>query len=185
MRNVRTSFLRVVEDDACPTLGGRPASGPHGCRGASRRRAPARTVLREVPRYPVEYDAYPALVAFVDEIHEVGRGAEPRGRRVEVDHLVPPRVVERMLHHRHQLDVGEPQPAHVRDELVRELAVGEVPGGRTPSPSSSTNRGGPHRPRWALSRPAPLPSASIHSHRPTDTVRGRRRPLPCWASAGS
>ena len=46
------------------------------------------------------------------------------GREVAGD-LVAPRAVERVLHHRQQLDVGEAHVVDVGDELVGQLAVGE------------------------------------------------------------
>ena len=78
-------------------------------------------VVREVRRHPVEDDPDAGLVQDVDEIHEVLRLAVPRGRREVAGRLIAPRAVERMLGHRQQLDVGEPERGHVLRERVRRL----------------------------------------------------------------
>ena len=67
----------------------------------------------------------PARVERVDERPEVVRRAEGRLRREVAAHLVAPRRRVRVLHHRHQLDVGEAELGDVRDELLGELAPGE------------------------------------------------------------
>ena len=83
-------------------------------------------VAGEVGRHPVEDHADPLPVAPVDEFHELPGASEP-GRGGEIpEHLVSPRPVERVLRHRHQLDVGVPHLPHVRHEIVRQLPVGEV-----------------------------------------------------------
>ena len=58
------------------------------------------------------------------ETEIVGR-AEARGRREVARHLVAPRAAERMLHHGHQLDVGETQFARRNRRARRQLAIGE------------------------------------------------------------
>ena len=95
--------------------------------GAVEEREPV-LVAREVGRDPVEDDADPGIVQLVDERHEVGRRAVPRGRREVASGLVAPRPVERMLHDREQLDVREPGLLHVLDQARRDLAV------RAPAP---------------------------------------------------
>ena len=82
-------------------------------------------VLREMTRHPVENHADSVAMAFVHEVPEIVRRAEPARRREEADHLVAPRPREGMLHDGHQLDVRVTHLAHVRDERVRQLAVGE------------------------------------------------------------
>ena len=96
-------------------------------------------VLREVRRHPVDDDADAALVQRVDEHPEVVRRAEPGRRRVVRRHLVAPRPAERMLGHRHQLDVGE---AEVGDVVGSCSASSRYVSGR--SPSSGIRR---HEPR--------------------------------------
>jgi hypothetical protein len=83
-------------------------------------------VAREVCRHPVEDDADTRSVERVDEGAEVVRGAEGRLRREIAAHLVAPRGRIGVLHHRHQLDVGEPELGDVGDELLGELAPGEA-----------------------------------------------------------
>ena len=55
---------------------------------------------------------------------EVVRVAEARRRREVRRHLVAPGAAERVLHHRHQLDVGEAHLVDIGNELVGQLAVG-------------------------------------------------------------
>jgi hypothetical protein len=89
-------------------------------------------VPREVGGDPVEDHADVARVQGVDEGAEVVRRAERRLRRVVPRHLVPPRRPERVLHHRHQLDVREPELGDMIDELVGQVAPAETltPGAR-------------------------------------------------------
>ena len=83
-------------------------------------------VGREVAGHPVEDDADAGLVQPVDEEPEVVGVAEARVRREVRRHVVAPRAAERVLHHRHQLDVGEAQPGDVRRQLVGQLGPGPV-----------------------------------------------------------
>ncbi len=83
-------------------------------------------VAREVRRHPVEDDADAPLVQVVHEEHEVLRRSVARGGCVVPRDLVAPRSVERVLHHRHELHVGEAEPLDVVGEAGRDLAVGQV-----------------------------------------------------------
>ena len=83
-------------------------------------------VLGEVRRDPVDDDADAGLVRTVDEVAEVVRGAEPRGRRVVRGDLVAPGAAEGVLGERHELDVREARGDDVVDELVGHLAVGQA-----------------------------------------------------------
>ena len=80
-------------------------------------------VLRKMRGHPVENDADPLLVAAVHEVLEIVRGPVTGGDGVIPDGLVAPRPVERMLGNRHHLDVRVAQLLHVREQLVRQLAV--------------------------------------------------------------
>ena len=82
-------------------------------------------VAGEVRRHPVEDDADPGLVERVDERAELVRLAHRRLRRVEARHLIAPRARERVVHHRHELDVGEAEVVRVGDELLGELLPAE------------------------------------------------------------
>ena len=83
-------------------------------------------VLRKVARHPVEDHADAVAMAHVDEVAEVVGRAESARWRKEPDDLIPPRSGERMLHHRHQLDVREAHLTHVGNELIGKLAVGQI-----------------------------------------------------------
>ena len=80
----------------------------------------------EVRGNPVEDHADPVRVQMVDEEPEVVGRAHRRDGRVEVRHLVAPRAGVRVMHHRQQLDVREPDVLHVRGQLDRELAPAEA-----------------------------------------------------------
>ena len=67
-------------------------------------------VLGEVRGHPVEQHADAGAVACVDEKAEVVRRAVARRGREVARHLISPRARERVLRHRQQLDVREPQP---------------------------------------------------------------------------
>ena len=80
----------------------------------------------EVAGHPVQDHADPGLVQPVDEQPEAVGVAEARVRREVRRHVVAPRPAERVLHHRHQLDVGEAEVGDVRRQLVGELGPGPV-----------------------------------------------------------
>ena len=81
-------------------------------------------VGREVAGHPVEDDADAGLVQPVDEPPEAVGVAEPRVRGEVRRDVVAPRPTERVLHHRHQLDVGEAEVGDVARQLVRQLLPG-------------------------------------------------------------
>ena len=90
-------------------------------------------VLGEVRRYPVKNYANVVLVAVINEVAEIIRGAEAAGRRVVTAGLVTPGGVVGVLGDRQQLDMAE---AHVlgvvhqlpgRFPVVQELAFGAAP----------------------------------------------------------
>ena len=78
-------------------------------------------VGREVARHPVQDDADAGLVQAVDEQPEaVGVAEAAVGREVR-RHVVAPGAAEGVLHHRHQLDVGEAEVLHVGDQVGGQL----------------------------------------------------------------
>ena len=81
----------------------------------------------EVAGHPVEDHADAGLVQPVDEQPEAVGVAEPRVRGEVRRHVVAPRAAERVLHHRHQLDVGEAEVGDVAGQLVGELASQVLP----------------------------------------------------------
>jgi hypothetical protein len=73
--------------------------------------------------HPVQDDPESALVEVVHERHELLR-RPVAGRRGEVPgRLVAPRAVERMLHQREELDVGEPGALGMLGEAGSQLLV--------------------------------------------------------------
>ena len=80
-------------------------------------------VRRKVRRHPVQHDADTVLVQVVDQKHEVLRRAVAAGWCEVPGDLVAPRLVERVLHHGHELDVCESHPAYVVRQPRGQLAV--------------------------------------------------------------
>src|SRR5690242_3193965 len=83
----------------------------------------AERVAREVRRHPVENHSDTALMQYIDQVFEIVRGAEARSRGEIATYLVSPRACERMLHHRHDLDVREPHIGDIVSELMGEFAI--------------------------------------------------------------
>jgi hypothetical protein len=81
------------------------------------------SVLREMPRDPVENHPEAGLMAGVDEQLEILGRTETAGRREKSEDLIAPRSGERVFHHRQQLDVSEAHLRHVGHKPVRQLAV--------------------------------------------------------------
>ena len=75
----------------------------------------------EVAGHPVEDHADPGLVQPVDQALEAVGVAEARVGREVGRHVVAPRAAERVLHHRHELDVGEAEVGDVGHERVGDL----------------------------------------------------------------
>ncbi len=98
------------------------------------------------------------LVEPVDEQPEAVGVAEPRVRREVRRHVVAPRAAERVLHHRHQLDVGEPQVARRTPAAPRPAAPRSC--------RAATTRGASRRPTSARARAAWRGRASIQSWSP-------------------
>ena len=84
------------------------------------------TVLREMRRHPIENHSDTRFMEAVDEVHEILGISEPRGRGEISAYLISPRSVERMLHHRQELNVGISHFLDIRDKLIRDLPVIEV-----------------------------------------------------------
>ena len=151
-------------------------------------------VGREVRRHPVEDHADAVLVQRVDEVHEVLRRAVAAGRREVAGRLVAPRAVERVLHDRQELDVGEAHLA-ARTRPAAAPARGSV-SERLPSSGHAAPRAEVHLvdrrsarrarcARGALRHPRRRrPTRSRGPRRPTPVlrrhlVRGRRTGRPC------
>jgi hypothetical protein len=84
-------------------------------------------VAGEVGGHPVDDHPDAALVEVVDEPAEVVGVAEARGRREVPGDLVAPGGLEGVLGDGQQLDVGEPEVAHVVGQQGGQLPVGQEP----------------------------------------------------------
>ena len=62
-------------------------------------------ITREMRRNPVKDHTDPLLMHIVHKIHKILRRAVSGSRRIIPGHLISPRAVKRMLHHRQQLNV--------------------------------------------------------------------------------
>ena len=87
-------------------------------------REPVR-VGREMGGNPIEDDSEPGGMGAIDEAGETVRRAVAARRREQADRLIAPRLVERMLGDRQQLEMGEAEVGGVGDELVGEFVVSE------------------------------------------------------------
>ena len=122
-------------------------------------------VAREVRGHPVDDDPDARLVQGVDQEPEVVGRAEPGRRRVVRGDLVPPRAAERVLGHRQELDVGEPEVGDVGGQLDRELAVGQAGPPRAEVHLVDRHRAGQRLPDGALGQPVvvlPLVRGLVH-----------------------
>ncbi len=81
---------------------------------------------REVGWYPVQNDADAGLVALVNEVFEIVRGAVAAGGREHAHRLVAPGAAEGVLGDRQQLDVGVLHLLDVGDQLHRQLAPAQA-----------------------------------------------------------
>ena len=114
----------------------------------------------------------------VDERPQVVRLAERGVRGVVAAHLVAPRGPVRVLHHRQQLDVREPELDHVLDELVGEVTPAEALAPRAGVHLVDRHRGGADRSRRGAraSRRAPDVARAVDERRvPAVPRRGTRR----------
>ena len=83
-------------------------------------------ILAEMPRHPVHDDADAVLMRRIDQIAEViGRTVAARHGEV-ARRLIAPRTVIRVLAERHELDVSVVHVLDIADELIRQIAVGEI-----------------------------------------------------------
>ena len=73
---------------------------------------------------PIQDDADPLLMKIIDQIHEIGRRAEPAGRSKVTDDFVSPRTIEGMLHDGEKLDMRKTRVMDVIGQKRRHLAVG-------------------------------------------------------------
>ena len=85
-----------------------------------------RAVFGEMGRHPIKQHANIVLMALVDEIHQVCRGAKTTGRTIKAQYLISPRSIQRMLGYRHQLNVGKAHFHNIGNQLVGQLAIGQV-----------------------------------------------------------
>jgi len=81
---------------------------------------------REVGRDPVHEHTDPSLMQRVDEVHQVAGASVSVGRREVAHHLVSPRAVVGMLHHRHELNMREAESLNVVRQRFGDLAVAEA-----------------------------------------------------------
>ena len=102
-------------------------------------------VLREMRQHEIQNDAYPRLVAFVNEIHEILRTAVAAGRGEHARNLIAPAAVERIFRYRHKLDVRVVQFFDVWNQLIRQLFVVENVAVGVPSPAARMHLVDVHR----------------------------------------
>ena len=79
-------------------------------------------------RHPVEDHADFSPVAGIDKGGEIGRAAITRTRRELRQRLITPGTAERMLHDRHQFDMGEAQLLDIGNQPIGQLAPAVLAG---------------------------------------------------------
>src|SRR5205823_2129141 len=82
---------------------------------------------REVTRHPVEQQTNAGAVARIDKSAKIVGRPIPASRREQRDRLVPPRTIERVFGDRHDFDMSETHVGYIRDELIGQLAVSQIP----------------------------------------------------------
>ena len=80
-------------------------------------------IPRKMRRHPVENHTDPRPVHLIHKVHEIFRRTVTRGRRIIADHLIAPGFVQRMLHHRHQLNMGISHLFHIINYFRRKFPV--------------------------------------------------------------
>ena len=83
----------------------------------------AEGILREVGGDPVENNADARFMGGVYEIGEILGSAVAGGRGEIARYLIAPAAVKRMLHNRHQLDVGISHILDIGNQAVGKLSV--------------------------------------------------------------
>ena len=132
--------------DRCAPIGMRaaPGVGVFVKRLAGEHRQPMR-ILGEMRRHPVQQHADLGLMRGIDEAFEPGRFTQPGGGRVQANRLIAPAHIERMLHHRHQLDMGKPQIHDIGDEGCRQFIPIPEPSIPMPLPGGGVDLIDAHR----------------------------------------
>ena len=77
----------------------------------------------EMCRNPVEDHADPCLVQLVHKIHEILCRSISRRRCIVADHLISPGLIQRVLHHRHQLYMRVSHLLHILYQKGRQFPV--------------------------------------------------------------
>ena len=91
-------------------------------------------VFGEMPRHPVENNAYAASVHFIHKISKVLRRAVTRGRREVARYLIAPRPVERIFGDAHEFQVRIAEFFKIFAHFVGELTIIERIAVRVTSP---------------------------------------------------
>ena len=131
-------------------------------------------VGRKMPRHPVEDHAQAGRVGLRNEVAEIIRRAETRGRRVHAGGLITPGAVERVLVDRQQFEVGETHVLRIGNQLLGDLAVVEPLATLVASPRAQVHLVDRHRRTQRVGVAALL--AARHHRRQAVHHRRRLRP---------
>ena len=118
-------------------------------------------ILGKMRRDPIENHSDAMLMTAVDQLHQIFRFAEARGRRVEVGNLVAPGRTVGMLGQRQKFDVGEPHLQHIGNQLVGQVPVGQEAAVRPVSPRTGVDLVNGHRSFPSLGTRSPLHPLAI------------------------
>ena len=75
---------------------------------------------------PVQQNADARVVATLHEMPEIIRCSKAARGREQAHRLVTPRPIEGIFRNRQQLDVGEAKLSYIRNQLIREFAIGQI-----------------------------------------------------------
>ena len=82
-------------------------------------------VSREMRRHPIEQHTKPHRMGSRHEATQRRRIAMTRGRRIKTDGLIAPRAVERMLGHRQEFEVREPEIGDIGQQRIGQFVPGQ------------------------------------------------------------
>jgi len=91
-------------------------------------------VGREMRRHPIQNNANPGLMRPVDKTRKARRIAEPRGRRIETQRLVPPTGIIGIFADRQKFDMGKAHADDIGDQPPRQFIPAQKIAGLVPLP---------------------------------------------------
>ncbi len=79
----------------------------------------------KMPRHPVKDHPKTSSMRRMNKVQEIIARTEATRWRIEPGRLIAPTAIKRVFIDRHKLEMGEPHPFRVRDQLVGQLPIAE------------------------------------------------------------